>query len=191
MKYYLAKISILVSFWATIDQKINFTQNTYTPPSFPKKKLLSIADAFRKIHFSPPFYQFSQWMRCAIFQINTNLLITQRNINIFRQETLFPPSFQIKIYAVHRRIFQKYRLFTAILVFLTVEEVCYISNKYQPPYDLVQPQYFYTRDFILSLLHFEKKLALSIANVFLNIHFLPLFSLFLKVSSICNTSSKC
>ena len=74
---------------------------------------------------------------------------------------------------------------------MTVDEVCYIWNKYQPPYDLVQPQYFYARDFILSLLHFEKKLALSIANVFLNIHFLPLFSLFLKVSSICNTSSKC
>ena len=47
----------------------------YTPPSFQKIFALSIAEAFRNFHFLLHFYQFSQWMRCAIFQINTNLLI--------------------------------------------------------------------------------------------------------------------
>ena len=76
------------------------------------------------------------------------------------------------------------------LVFLAVDEVCYISNKYQPPYDLVKCQYLYTRGFIC-LLHFGRKMALSIANVFRSIHFLPLFSLFLQVSEVCHILSKC
>ena len=64
--------------------------------------------------------------------------------------------------------------FTFYLIFtsFTVDEVSNISNKYQPPNNLAKCQYFYTRDFA-SLLHFEKKLALSIPNIFRNIHFLP------------------
>ena len=42
---------------------------------FQEKIVLSIADAFKNIHFLLRFHWFSQWMRCAIFQINTNLLI--------------------------------------------------------------------------------------------------------------------
>ena len=112
-------------------------------------------------------------------------------MSIFLHKRVYiPPSFQIKTYALHRRIFYKYQLFTAILVFLTVDEVCYILNKYQPLYNLVQLQYFYTRDFT-SLLHFKKQLAVSIANAFRNIHVLQLFPLLLKVSDICNISGKC
>ena len=55
-----------------------------------------------------------------------------------------------------------------------MDEVCYISNKHQPLNNLAKRQYFYTIEFI-SLLHFEKKLEHSIAKVFRNIHFLPLF----------------
>ena len=51
-----------------------------------KKFALSIAESFRNIHFSPNFYQFSQWMRCGILQIN--LQVIQQNINIFAQQTL-------------------------------------------------------------------------------------------------------
>ena len=76
-----------------------------------------------------------------------------------------PSLFQIKICSFPRRIFSKHPLFNTILLVLTVDEVCYISNKYQPPYNLAKRQYFYTRDFI-SLLHFREKLALSIANFF-------------------------
>ena len=50
------KISILVPFWATIDHKINFTQNTSHSSFISKKKLLSVADAFKNTHFLPHFY---------------------------------------------------------------------------------------------------------------------------------------
>ena len=98
-----------------------------------------------------------------------------------------PPLFQKKNCTLHRRCFYKYPLFTTFLIIFTVDEVCYVSNKRQSLNNLAKHQYFYTRDFI-SLRHFEKKLALSIANVFRNIHFLSLFS---KVSEVCNISSKC
>ena len=108
----------------------------------------------------------------------------------FTQRLYIPPSFQTKIYAPHRRIFCKYRLFTAILVFLKVDEVCYISNKCQPPLDLVKRPYFYTRDFI-SLLHFGKNWRSPSQTFFETITFYHFFSLFLKVNDICNSSSKC
>ena len=37
-----------------------------------------------------------------------------------------------------------------------MDEVCYISNEYQPPNNLAKYQYFHTKNF-LSLLHLEKK----------------------------------
>ena len=118
-------------------------------------------------------------MSFVIFQINTNLQINQLN-KIFLHKTPFaPPSFQQKTCALHCRCFQKYPLFTTFLLVFTVNEVCYISNKYQPPYNLAKRQYFYKRDFI-SLLHFGEKLALFIANVFRDIYFLPLFHYFQK-----------
>ena len=58
-----------------------------------------------------------------------------------------------------------------------MDEVCNISNKYQPPSNLAKYQYFYTRNFI-SFLHFEIKLAHSIVNVFQNIHFYQIFTIF-------------
>ena len=73
----------------------------------------------------------------------------------------------------------KHPLFIPFLLVLTVDGVCYISYKCQPPNNLAEHQYFYTKDFI-SLLHFEKQLALSTAKVFRNIHFLPLFPYFWK-----------
>ena len=96
-----------------------------------------------------------------------------------RKTSYVPPFFQIRICALHRTIFQKHPLFTTFLLVLTVDEVHYISNKYQAPYSLAKRQYFYKRDFI-SLLHFGKKMMLSIANVFPNIHFLPIFHYFWK-----------
>ena len=52
-----------------------------------KKFALSMAKVFWKIDFLPYFYLFSQWMRCAIFQINSDLLKTYEH-NIFKQESL-------------------------------------------------------------------------------------------------------
>ena len=87
---------------------------------------------------------------------------------------------------LHRRIFQKRQFFTTFLVFLTVDEVCYISNKNQPfSNNLAKRQYFYTRDFI-SLLHFERKFALLIAKSFRKHPLFTTFSLFLTVHNVCN-----
>ena len=68
--------------------KIFLDRTPYTPPSFQKKIALSIAKSFRNILFLPHFYQFSQWLRCAIFQINTDLLVIYQHLIIFTQETL-------------------------------------------------------------------------------------------------------
>ena len=91
-----------------------------------------------------------------------------------------------KLCALDRRMFCKGPLFTTFLVFLTVDEVCYISNKNQPfSNNLAKRQYFYTRDFI-SLLHFERKLALFIAKPFRKHPLFTTFSLFLTVRNVCN-----
>ena len=75
-------------------------------------------------------------------------------------------------------LFEAPTFYHLFLVF-TVDEVCYISNKYQPPNNLVKHQYVYTREFIF-LLHFEKKLTLSIANIFPKYSLFTTFSLFSK-----------
>ena len=49
-------------------------KTSYAPPFFQIKFVLSIAQSFRNIHFLLHFWYFWQWLRCAIFQINTNLL---------------------------------------------------------------------------------------------------------------------
>ena len=54
--------------------------------------------------------------------------------------------------------------------FLTVDEVYNISSKKQFPNKSVKYLIFYTKD-LLPLLHFQGKLALSIAEVPENIHF--------------------
>ena len=53
----ISKISRLVTFWATIHHKINFTQNISHSFFISKNKIvLSIAESFRNIHFLPHFY---------------------------------------------------------------------------------------------------------------------------------------
>ena len=71
-----------------------------------------------------------------------------------------------------------------------MDEVWYISNKYQPPYNLAKHQYFYTRDSI-SLLHFGKKIGSLHYKRFLRHALFTTFSLFLKVSEVGNISNKC
>ena len=88
------KNTVLVSSWTTIDHAISFTQVTLLSSFVSKRKfVLSIAEAFRNIHFLPQLF--------------------------------------------------------------TMDEVCNITNKYQPPGNLAKYQYFYARDFI-SLTHSKK-----------------------------------
>ena len=100
------KIGILVPFWATI-----FAQDTLNSSFISKKIALSIADAFRNIHFLPHFYQFSEWIRCTICKINANLLIIYQNINICKQDTLYLFLISKNNWRFPRKRFPKHALF--------------------------------------------------------------------------------
>ena len=138
---------------------------------------LSIANVFRSTHFLPLFPLFLQVSEVCHILSKCWLPNKSANKTLLHKAPYIPPLFQIKIWALHCRIFEEYPLFTTFLVFLTVDKVCYISNKYQPPYDLEKRQYFHTIDFI-SLFYFEKKLALFISNVLRNINFYYFFTIF-------------
>ena len=100
-------------------------KSPYFPPSFQKENLCS---PLQKLLETSTFYHnFSQWMRCAILQINTNLLVIQQNINIFTQETLYPSLIQKKL---DLSIASVFRNIPFLSLFLIMREVCNISNKY-------------------------------------------------------------
>ena len=104
-------------------------------------------------------------------------LLNKSAKKIFLHKTLnTPPVFQNKLSLSMTELLVTSIFITFVPVF-SVDEVCNILNKYHFASNLAKYHYFYTRDFI-SFLHFEKRLALSIANVFRNIHFLPHFHYF-------------
>ena len=107
---------------------------------------------------------------------------------IILHETPYTPSFLKKKGVLHHRCFQKHPPYTPFILVFTVDEVCYISNKYQPLNNLAKHHYFYTRDFI-SLLHFKQKFTISIAEFFRNIH-RNNFLVFLTVDEVCYISNK-
>ena len=91
--------------------------------------VFSIAKVFRNIIFLTHFSYFWLWVRCGMFQINTDLLVIYWIINIFTQETLYPSIICEKIGSLHCKRFMKYSLFTKFPLLLKVSEVCNISNK--------------------------------------------------------------
>ena len=123
-------------------------------------------------------------MKFAIFQVNA-----ESAKKIFLHKTTYiPPLFQTKIALSIGESLRNIHLLRVVLVF-TMDEVCYISNKYLIPNNLAKHQYFYVRD-LKPFLHLRKKLALPIVNVLKHPLFTT-FSLFLKMSEVCNISSKC
>ena len=79
----------IVIFQINTDFLINqLTKYFYTRHLTLLKVVLSIAEGFRKADFLPHIYLISWRMRCAIFQINTDLVKVYEHINIFKQETL-------------------------------------------------------------------------------------------------------
>ena len=80
------------------------------------------------------------------------------------------PSFQKKLHFPSQKLVETFTFYHIFSIF-TVDQVCNIPNKYRSPRNLTKYQYFFNRD-IISLLHFEKNLALAIPNIFWNIHFL-------------------
>ena len=121
-------------------------------------------------------------MRCAIFQINTKLLITERNIRIFTRQTLYPSFISKKKLTLsignilpsihspsppppappsHFHYFWQWVRFVIIQI-----RTDFLINQLQ--------KYFYTKQLKL-LLYSNKKIVLSIAESFRKIDFLPHF----------------
>ena len=131
--------------------------------------VFSIGQVFRNIHFLLLDKQSSQLMRCALFQINTDLLVIYQNINISTQQTL-TLSFisKNKLALLIANFFRNMQL-------LPVNEICNISNEYCL-FDKSAKEIFNTRDFA-PFLRFKKN-ALSISEAFTNIHFFHIFTNF-------------
>ena len=111
----------------------------------------------------------------VIFQIPTDFLINQlKKYFCTRHVTLLLHYNKKAFGAVCHRGFLKHPRFTIWLLVLAVGELYNISNKNQIPNRSVKYLLFYTKD-ITYLLHFQIKLALSIALVLRNIHCLPHF----------------
>ena len=133
--------------------------------------MLSIAQVFKNTHFLPHVNQFSQWMRCAIFQIKTNLLVIYQDINIFTKETLYPSIIWKKNWRSRLLAFFEtstfYHIFT--VRFVTVRFVIFQINT---NFLINQLQKYFHGRYLTLLLHYNKKIVFSIAQVFRNIHFL-------------------
>ena len=114
-----------------------------------------------------------------VFNISNKYRLSNKSANklLFTQDTLQHSFIFKKSFVLNRRNFKKHPLFNTFLLFFKVDEVCIISNKYQPPVNIPKHQNFY-RKHLTSILDFQKKLALSIASVFRIIHFLPHFHFF-------------
>ena len=123
-------------------------------------------------------------MKCAIFQINTDLTKVYNHINIFRQETL-QPLFIWDIFSKQTSLFFLKQLavsgnwhsrFTICLLVLTLGELCNISNK---------NKFLTGQQKILHTSFIFKENQLSIRDFSGNIHFLPLFTGFENGSVKC------
>ena len=64
-----------------------------------------------------------------MFQINTSLLVVYQSINIFTQVTLYPFFLSKRSWHSLLQTFFKTSTFTTFSLFLTLKEVCNISNK--------------------------------------------------------------
>ena len=73
-----------------INQLTTYFYTRHLTPLIHLKKtvVLSITESVENIHLLTHLYYFSKWVRCSIFQINTDLLVIYQNINTFTQETL-------------------------------------------------------------------------------------------------------
>ena len=102
----------------------------------------------------------SPFQKHPLFTKYINLLVIYLNINIFTK----------KISSFCKR-FSKDSLFTTFSLFLKVSEVCNISNKCWLPNKSANKIFLHKTPYIPP--SFQKKIVLSIAHTFRNIHFLP------------------
>ena len=116
-------------------------------------------------------------MRCALFQINTDLLVIYQNINISTQQTL-TLSFisKNKLALLIANFFRNIQFLPHFPLLLTVNEICNISNEYCL-FDKSAKEIFNTRDFA-PFLRFKKKCALHFRSFYKQ----PLFPHFYQFS---------
>ena len=116
-------------------------------------------------------------MRCALFQINTDLLVIYQNINISTQQTL-TLSFisKNKLALLIANFFRNIQFLPHFPLLLTVNEICNISNEYCL-FDKSAKEIFNTRDFA-PFLRFKKKCALHFRSFYKH----PLFPHFYQFS---------
>ena len=109
-------------------------------------------------------------MRCALFQINTDLLVIYQNINISTQQTL-----TLSFISKNKLAFLIANFFRNMQL-LPVNEICNISNEYCL-FDKSAKEIFNTRDFA-PFLRFKKKCALHFRSFYKH----PLFPHFYQFS---------
>ena len=126
-------------------------------------------------------------MKFVIFKVKWRLPNKSANKIFLHKTPHTPPLFLKKIALPSHNLLETSTFYHSFTSFHSRWVLCCISNKYQPLNNIAKHQYFYTRDFI-SLFHFDKILALSIAKVFetSSIYHISL----LTVSEVCNISNK-
>ena len=110
--------------------------------------------------------------------MKTDLLVIYQNIYIFTQETLSPSFILKKNGALHCKRCSKHPLFTTFSLFSKMNEVYNTSSKCWLPNKSASKIFLHNTPYTPP--SFKKKLALSITNVFQNIHFLSHFHYFQK-----------
>ena len=124
----------------------------------------------------------------VLFQVSANFLINQLK-NIFTQDTWHCSFMKSKSVHSPSQNLLKTSILTPFLLVFTAVEVCNITNKNRSPGNLAKYQYFYKID-LISFLHFGKNWRSPSQKVSKHPLFTT-FSLFLKVSEVCNISNKC
>ena len=136
---------------------------SYTPPSFNKKRALSVAEVPETSTFYPVFTSFQVvFLKIGIF--------THYTLHLF---FIFPLQrfFEISTF---------YHIFT-----IFNSEVCNISNKCLHPNKLVKHYYLYLR-YLIVILHLKNR-ALHREGFSKHLPFIT-FALFLTMSMVCNIS---
>ena len=124
-------------------------------------------------------------MRFVIFQVNSDFLINHLTKNFYTRHLAPLSSFQ-KICAVHRRCFQNHPLFTNFSsnVYLFSQWKTCAIFQINTKLIIKQNINFFTQETLYLSFISKNKLALSITNVFRNIHFGHFFTIVKRVSFV-------
>ena len=138
-------------------------------------------------------------MRCAIFQIYTDLLVIYQNFHIFTQDTLYTFIIWKKNDDIHRKSFLKHPLCTTFSLFWKVSEVCNILNKCWLPNKSVNKIFLNKTPYTPPLLQkhktlytppsFEKKMH-SPSQILLETYTFHHILVVFTVDEACNISNK-